>query len=103
MEPTFTMADVGCYLDSARGVYIGEAVQASAALHGWAPADGVVACDHEECETAHEEADHGTLYHEATIEAEDFLNGLTADDVWFGATESGDWGLWPLTENEEAN
>jgi hypothetical protein len=98
MEPIFTMADVGCYLDSARGVYIGEAVQASAALHGWSPADGVVACDHDDCETAHDEADHGTYYHEATIEAEDFLNGLTADDVWFGSTESGDWGLWALEE-----
>ena len=98
MEPTFTKADVGCYLDSARGVYIGEAVQASAALHGWAPSDGVVACDHEECETAHSEDDHGTYYHEATSEAEDYLNGLTADDVWFGSTESGDWGLWPLEE-----
>ena len=50
---------------------------------------------------ATDEADHGAYYHEATIEAEDFLNGLTADDVWFGPTESGDWGLWPLTENEE--
>ena len=101
MEPTFTKADVGCYLDSARGVYIGEAVQASAALPGWSPAAGVVACDHEDCEAAHEEADHGTLYDEATTEAEDHLNGLTADDVWFGSNESGDWGLWPLTENEE--
>ena len=100
MEPIFTMADVGCYLDSARGVYIGEAVQASALLHGWAPEEGMVPCEHEECETAHEEADHGTFYHEATIEAEDFLNGLTADDVWFGPTESGDWGLWPLEEED---
>ena len=103
MEPTFTKADVGCYLDSARGVYIGEAVQASALLHGWAPEEGMVPCDHEECERGqrgqpHEEADHGTYYHEATIEAEDFLNGLTADDVWFGPTESGDWGLWLLEE-----
>ena len=105
MEPTFTKADVGCYLDSARGVYIGEEIQASAALHGWAPEapEGVVPCDHEECERGqpHEEFDHGILYDEATTEAEDFLNGLTADDVWFGPTESGDWGLWPLTENEE--
>lgn len=109
MEPTFTKADVGCYLDSARGVYIGEEIQASAALHGWSPAGGVIPCDHEECtgRTArgifygHLEDDHGTFYHEATSEAEDHLNGLTADDVWFGSNESGDWGLWPLTENEE--
>ena len=99
-ETIFTKADVGCYFDSARGVYIGEAVQASAALHGWAPADGVVACDHDDCETAHDEADHGTHYHEATIQAEDHLNGLTTDDVWFGPTESGDWGLWPLEEED---
>ena len=103
MEPTFTKADVGCYLDSARGVYIGEEIQASAALHGWAPADGEIPCDHDKCRwwVAHSEDDHGTHYHEATTEAEDHLNGLTADDVWFGSNESGDWGLWPLTENEE--
>jgi hypothetical protein len=104
-DPIFTAADVGCYLDSARGVYIGEEIQASAALHGWAPADtgvvgGVIPSDHEECKQPHQEADHGTLYHEATNEAEDYLNGLTADDVWFGPTESGDWGLWPLEEEK---
>ena len=115
--PIFTGADIGCYLDSARGVYIGEAVQASATLHGWSPANtgvvgGVIPSDHEDCKTgwtargraifmSHSEDDHGVLYDEATTEAEDYLNGLTADDVWFGSTESGDWGLWPLTGNEE--
>ena len=98
--PTFTAADVGCYYDGARGIYIGEAVQASATLHGWTPVHGVVPCDHDDCQQGHEEADHGTYYDEATTEAEDYLNGLTAEDVWFGPTESGDWGLWLL---EEAN
>ena len=33
-------------------------------------------------------------------EAEDFLNGLTADSVYFGSTEGGDWGLWPVEDDE---
>ena len=105
MTHTFTAADIGCYLDSARGVYIGEAVQASALLHGWDPEEGMVPCDHEECERGqrgqpHSEADHGMFYDEATTEAEDHLNGLTSDDVSFGSTEGGDWGLWLLNEEE---
>jgi hypothetical protein len=36
----------------------------------------------------------------ATDEAETFLNDLTDDDVCFGPTESGDWGLWHICEDE---
>ena len=102
MAHTFTTADIGCYFDSARGIYIGEAVQATAAMHGWNPDGGTIPCDHDDCEQpeAHEEIDHGMFYDEATTEAEDHLNGLTSDDVSFGSTESGDWGLWLLNEED---
>ena len=102
MAHTFTTADIGCYFDSARGIYIGEGIQeVAASLYGWNPDGGTIPCDHEDCKQPHEEIDHGTHYHEATNEAEDHLNGLTSDDVSFGSTESGDWGLWPLEEDTE--
>ena len=97
----FTTADVGCYFDGARGVYIGEAVQQMAQSHGWkydAQWEMVYIDD-----VGQGRGDDSLAYHEATTEAEDYLNTLTADDVSFASNESGDWGLWPLTENEEEN
>jgi hypothetical protein len=82
----FTTADIGCYFDGARGIYIGEAIQEMAQAHGWSFVGWVGP------EFGH--------YHEATAEAEDYLNTLTADDVSFGSNESGDWGLWHLCEDD---
>ena len=81
----FTTADIGCYFDGARGVYIGEAIQDIAESLGW---DGERLGPDQE------------WYHDATTEAEDFLNTLTDDDVAFGPSEQGDWGLWHLCDDD---
>jgi hypothetical protein len=103
----FDKFDIGCYLDGARGVYIGEAIQADALLHGWRNNGwGAIHVDHAHpshipypCPCPGED-DHGQWYHEATTEAEDYLNTLTDDDVAFGPSESGDWGLWHICDDD---
>jgi len=79
--------DSGCWLDSARGQYIGEAVQEIAADHGWAG---------ERLEVDHEH------YCEAWDEAENWLNEHAAPDGFsFCSNECGDWGLWAYTKECE--
>ena len=76
----YTLKDVGCYLDSSRGVYIGEEVQQFAKDHGWQ--DTPVSIDFE-------------FYFDAWDEAEDYLNSsFPVDGASWGSNENGDWGLW---------
>ena len=89
---TYTQDDIGCYFDGARGVYIGEAVQQLAASHGWKYSAQF------ETVNVHDDGDP-EAYTWAWDEAEDFLNTLTAEGVWFGSTEGGDWGLWPVEDD----
>jgi len=109
---TFTKDNIGCYFDGARGIYIGEAIQEMAEVYGWdawahdSVAAGVVPTNHDACDgvaegiEGHSEIDHGQHYSEATDEAEDYLNTLTDDDVAFGPSEAGDWGLWHLCDDD---
>jgi hypothetical protein len=90
---TYTQTDTGCYFDCARGTYIGEAVQQLAASHGWKYSA--------QWEMVYQDDTDGEEYTWAWDEAEEFLNGLTDDGVWFGATENGDWGLWPVVDEDE--
>lgn len=98
-------ASFGCWLDSARGVYIGEEVQKFAQDCGWE--DELIPCDHQRCDglspdNQHEEIEHGDFYPEAAVDAEDWLNGVIAPEgYFFGHDESGDWGLWPTDETFE--
>ena len=88
----YKIDDLGVYFDSARGRYIGEAVQELAASHDWrysAQFETVNADDDDDPEA----------YTWAWDEAEDFLNTLTDGTVYFGGNESGDWGLW-LVEDD---
>jgi hypothetical protein len=80
----FTKSEIGCYFDGSRGIYIGEAIQQLAWNLGWNTTDTVPVNTDDE------------YYHEVTNEAEDYLNTLTDDDVAFGPSEQGDWGLWHL-------
>ena len=89
---TYTQDDTGCYFDGARGVYIGEAVQQLAASHGWKYSAQF------ETVNVHDSGDP-EAYTWAWDEAEDFLNTLTAEGVWFGSTEGGDWGLWSVEDD----
>jgi hypothetical protein len=108
---TFTKDDIGCYFDSARGIYIGEAIQELAGRTGLQNNVVItyVPCHHDDAQDSDgyvvkcpcpSEDDHGLWYDEATDEAEDFLNRLTAGDVAFGSNESGDWGLWHICDDE---
>ena len=107
-DTRYTKFDIGLYFDGVRGVYIGEAIQRMAWSHDLAsiPTDiGFIPCDHTECVSIssaeyHSEDDHGQWYDDATTEAEDFLNTLTDDDVAFGPSEQGDWGLWHLCDDD---
>ena len=84
---TYTSEDIGCYYDGARGVYIGEAVQELAASHGWT---GV----------RHEPDDvRPDSYWWAWDEAEEYLNDLADNSVYFGSNEGGDWGLWAVEDD----
>ena len=108
MANTFTTTDIGCYFDGARGIYTGEAIQEMAQNAGWDawtyPNAGVLSPNHENCDgvkdgvEGHAEIDHAQFYSEITDDAEEFLNNLTSDDVWFGSSESGDWGLWHICD-----
>jgi hypothetical protein len=97
-DTKYTNLDIGCYFDGVRGVYIGEAVQEMAQSHGWkysAQWEMVYIND-----VGQGRGDDSLAYHEATDEAEAYLNTLTDDDVAFGPSEQGDWGLWHLCEDE---
>lgn len=76
--------EAGCWLDCARGIYIGEEIQTTAASYGWT--DEPASVDSDE-------------YHDATQEAEDYMNTLAPEGYYFGSTENGDWGLWEITED----
>jgi len=94
---TYTIDDIGVYFDGARGVYIGEAVQQLAASHGWkysAQFETVKLADIDSPDR------FSPTYDFAWDEAEQYLNTLTAEGVWFGSTEGGDWGLWAVESDE---
>ena len=84
---TFTKADIGCYFDGARGWEdIGDAILSMAATYGWkrTPLNSDSTWDD---------------WYDLITEAEDYLNTLTDDDVYFGSNESGDWGLWHICDD----
>lgn len=85
-----TKNDAGCWFDSARGIYIGEAVIDLAIEHGFDPKE----------EEPKGGWSHYEYYDELQDEAEDFLNEKFApEDCYFGPNENGDWGLWEVEEN----
>ena len=90
----YTKDDTGCYFDSARGIYIGQAVIEMAVEHGMKDDP----CNCESCKANGIDSDC-EFYHERWDEAEEFLNTLTSDDVYFGGNDNGDWGLWEIEEN----
>ena len=89
-----TEADVGCWFDGARGVYIGEAIRDEARAFGWkAKFDGI-----------NEDSEDFPIWEsEATDEAVDWLNDNLRhhDDYSFGFSESGDFGYWHHCEDDE--
>jgi hypothetical protein len=91
-QTRFTKDDIGCYFDNARGWdEIHQLVQDFAREHGKVFKFDNINEDH---------ADFPIWQNEATDESEEFLNELTSDDVYFGSSESGDWGLWPIEDDD---
>ena len=117
-KPLFTIADIGCYSDSARGVCSGCVIIEMATTHGFTY--------YEECTRQQEslfdafeiwqenEDRFVSLYHSEWEDflisredyldlwemAENYLNTMCDDTVWFGCSEGGDWGLWSVDEEE---
>lgn len=87
-----TAAHEGCWFDCARGIYIGEAIIATAVDNGW----DWKAAGYEEGDIS-PDSEH---YCEAWDDAERFMGTLAPEGYWFGATENGDWGLWKVEEEE---
>ena len=88
----FTIDDIGCFFDNARGWgEIHGLVQDFARNYGWEP---------DLSGTNHSQAEMLEWLSELTDEAEAYLNDLTDGTVWFGSSESGDWGLWPMDSDE---
>jgi hypothetical protein len=81
----FTKADVGCWVDDARGRYMGERIQEIAASYGWTS---------EKLDFDHE------LYYEAWDEAVDYLQSLCDETVYF-TSEHGPFCLVEATDDDE--
>lgn len=77
----------GCWLDSCRGIYLGEAVQDIAESYGW---------QGERLDVSSE------FYHEAIDEAEGFLQQFAPEGFYFGSNKNGDWGLWRSDDNQDS-
>jgi len=99
MPRQWTPDDAGCYVDGARGIYAGEMIQEIARDEG--RKDEILCCNgvlsDSECQCpSHRDPE---AYYWATEEAEEYLNEHCAPkDHYFGNSEQGDWGLWPVEE-----
>jgi hypothetical protein len=80
----------GCWLDGARGIYIGDAIQKIAQEYGWTG----------EMVRVNDVEYQGACYNWGAIdEAEEYMQNLAPDGFAFGMSEQGDWGLWQIEEN----
>ena len=109
-KPLFTIADIGCYADSARGQYTGALIIEMATTHGFKPYgedlnDSFVRWESVDrwswCTAREQYLTEREDYHDLWEEAETYLNTLCDDSVYFGSSECGDWGLW--ANEEEGN
>ena len=112
VSPIFTSADVGCYADCSRGHYIGCVVIDLACEHGFLPdGDNLRDMFDSWMEENHEGYTWPTAWEEYLTDREDycelwdmaenFLNTLCADEVYFGSSEQCDWGLWEVETEED--
>jgi hypothetical protein len=87
----------GCYGDSARGIYLGEHVQAIAESEGWkGPA---IPCHHDEDCPCGDKDCHPDIYHEAWTEAEEYMNEhCGVEGYYWGTNDNSDFGLWKCEE-----
>lgn len=99
-EPVFTKADVGCYGDSSRGRYlVDRVVELAEDFAGFDPfpdsADDADPRDTPGGSLAdYEHSD------ELWDDAEEHLNAVTEDGLYWGNNDNGDFGLWTIEDEE---
>jgi hypothetical protein len=105
----YTLTDIGCYVDGARGRYAVDRVVEIAEEHGMPELDG---CEDAEClrcaENAHVAGDGShtewalcMCANEIEDDATDYMEEhYGVDGCYWGRSEQGDWGLWPTEEGE---
>ncbi len=97
---TYTLADVGCYVDGSRGIYAIDRIVEIAEANGMAEPEPC------ECEG------HGVVWQRASSpwagceyvgeredDCDDYMNEHHGvDGASWGRSEAGDWGLWECEE-----
>jgi hypothetical protein len=86
----YSPKETGCWFDSSRGIYIGEAVIELAESHGFR----IQSKDRKNRNPT------GEFYSELWDEAEDYMEQFAPLGFFFGSNESGDWGLWEEEDGE---
>jgi hypothetical protein len=87
----------GCYFDSARGVYLIDALVPFAESLGFVPSD----CDCDSCKAS---GDYSAceFSNETEDEIDAYLNArFEIPGYSWGRNENGDWGLWKVEEDED--
>jgi hypothetical protein len=87
----YTLNHVGCYVDSARGIYAIDAIARFAKSHGYDVRNGMdqlplMLSDYE-------------FAGELEDEIDDYMNRqFDVEGAFWGRNESGDWGLWEIDD-----
>ena len=90
-EPEYTLSDVGCYVDSARGTYAIDRIYQIAKAHGYVVED-----------LNGKPTEEGDDFDIGMFEdgCDDYMNNnFGVDGAYWGRSEQGDWGLWPIEED----
>ena len=91
----YTKKDVGCYVDSARGIYTIDAIIEFAEAHGFVASD----CDCIEHPSTMFKSRFAFCEYADDLENEvdEHMNMIFyVEDCYWGRSEQGDWGLWLL-------
>ena len=99
---TFGMADAGCYVDEARGIYATDAIVEFARAYGAEIESCKVSANHPHAETVMESEFGGCEFaNEIEEYASNYMNThYEVDGYYWGRNENGDWGLWNVEEDE---
>jgi len=85
---------IGCYVDSARGIYAIDAIADFAESHGF------VINDEDPHNPLPESLSDYEFANELEDEIDDYMNAnFAVSYAYWGRSEQGDWGLWPCLES----
>ena len=89
----YTTKDIGCYVDSANGIYATDSIVDFAREHG-AKITHDEYCLHEKTYFTSEFAGCDSIG-DYEDDADNFMNNkFQVTGAWWGRNENGDWGLW---------